>query len=372
MARSLILRNCSVLKKVFLGRNYCVASPVASASNFKTPNVNNLYNKLRSGDRSALAQGITLVESQHPQRKLHAQKLLDLVLIKARQEFVDKIDTIRSFRIGITGSPGAGKSSFIETFGTFLTAKGHKVAVLAVDPSSSITGGSILGDKTRMPELSRDSRAFIRPSPTSGCLGGVTRSTQESIALCECAGYDIVIVETVGVGQSEFHVSQMVDMFALIVSPGGGDELQALKKGIVELADLIIVNKADGELISSARLIQSEYISALKFVKHRFKNWKPSVQCVSSKTKKGIESLWDEMTDFKDSLSESRELHLNRQKQYNLWMWLHIENSLLNIFKTHPKVVSLLPEMEKQVEEYKITPGQASDILIQNFLDDEN
>lgn len=370
MVNKLILRNCYLSKKMFLRGNYHGAL-VTSAPNFKTTKVNELYNKLCSGDRSALAQGITLVESQHPQKKLYGQKLLDLVLKKARQEFSDS-DTVKSFRIGITGSPGAGKSTFIETFGKFLTGKGHKVAVLAIDPSSSITGGSLLGDKTRMQELSRDSKAFIRPSPTSGCLGGVTRSTQESIALCECAGYDIVIVETVGVGQSEFHVSQMVDMFSLIVSPGGGDELQGLKKGIVELADLIIINKADGELIPSARLIQSEYISALKFVKRRFNNWRPSVKCVSSKSKIGIESLWEEMTDFRDSLSKSRELYLNRQKQYNLWMWLHIENSLLNIFKKHPKVVSLLPEMENEVEQGKITPGQASDTLIKHFLNIEN
>lgn len=331
--------------------------------------VSNLYGELCCGNRSALARAITLVESQHPKKKLYAQSLLNLVLKNANE---DRIDNAKSFRIGITGSPGAGKSTFIETFGKFLTNNGHRVAVLAVDPSSSTTGGSLLGDKTRMPELSRDNRAFIRPSPASGYLGGVTRSTHESIALCECAGYDIVLVETVGVGQSEFLVSHMVDMFVMLISPTGGDELQGLKKGIVELVDLIVINKADGELVPSARHVQSEYTSAFKFVRRRFKSWRPSVLCVSSKTKYGIERLWEEILNFKKIVSESQELYLNRKKQYNLWMWLYIENTLMNTFRKHPKVKALLPEMENQVKERIITPGQASDILIKQFMDTLN
>lgn len=331
--------------------------------------VSNLYSELCCGNRNALARAITLVESQHPEKKQYAQRLLNLVLKNARE---DRVDKVKSFRIGITGSPGAGKSTFIETFGKFLTNKGHRVAVLAVDPSSSTTGGSLLGDKTRMPELSRDNRAFIRPSPASGHLGGVTRSTHESIALCECAGYDIVLVETVGVGQSEFHVSYMVDMFVMLVSPAGGDELQGLKKGIVELVDLIIINKADGELVSNAQHVQSEYISALKFVKRRFKSWRPPVLCLSSKKKYGIEKLWEEMLNFKETISESQELYFNRKKQYNLWMWLYIENTLMTAFRKHPKVILLLPEIENQVTERIITPGQASDILIKQFMDTLN
>lgn len=328
--------------------------------------LDNLFKSLCDGDRGALARAITLVESQHPEKQHHAHNLLNLILRSARDNNGLKPG---SFRIGLTGAPGAGKSTFIETFGKFLTNKGHKVAVLAVDPSSSTTGGSLLGDKTRMPELSRDINAFIRPSPANGCLGGVTRSTNEAIALCECAGYDIVLVETVGVGQSEFHVSYMVDMFVMLVSPAGGDELQGLKKGIFELVDLVIVNKADGDLIPSAHRIQSEYISALKFVRKRFKNWRPSVLCVSSKTKKGIEKLWDEMIDFKETLSESQELYLNRKKQYNMWMWLQIENTLMNTFKKHPKVLSMIPEMENQVKEGIITPGQAADMLLKRFFE---
>lgn len=193
----------------------------SSLPQYEAINVNDLFRRLCNGDRSALAQSITLVESQHLEKRRCAQNLLNLVLKKSRS-----IHKSHSFRIGLTGPPGAGKSTFIETFGKFLTNQGHQVAVLAVDPSSSTTGGSLLGDKTRMTELARDKRAYIRPSPSSGCLGGVTRSTNESIALCECAGYDIILVETVGVGQSEFHVSYMVDMFVMLVSPTGGDELQ--------------------------------------------------------------------------------------------------------------------------------------------------
>lgn len=352
-----IRKNCYLL--------HCLSHSHPPSTKLKNIDVIKLYDRLCSGDRSSLAQAITLVESQHPEKRYYAQNLLNLVMKHSRKDF----DNVKNFRIGLTGAPGAGKSTFIESFGKFLTNNGHKVAVLAVDPSSSTTGGSLLGDKTRMPELSRDVKAFIRSSPSSGCLGGVTRSTHESIALCECAGYNIVLVETVGVGQSEFHVSYMVDMFVMLVSPTGGDELQGLKKGIVELVDLIIVNKADGELIPSAQRIKSEYISALKFVRRRFKNWRPSVLCVSSKTKQGIDSLWEEMVSFKDTLSESNELYFNRKKQYNLWMWLHIESTLMNIFKKHPKITSLIPEIENKVQEGIITPGQASDILLKKFLD---
>lgn len=326
-----------------------------------------LFKSLICGDRSALARAITLVESQHPQKRKQAQDLLNLVLKKGSDDSV--VSKLPSFRIGLTGPPGAGKSTFIEAFGKFLTRKGHKVAVLAVDPSSLATGGSLLGDKTRMPELSRDPNAYIRPSPASGCLGGVTRSTHEAIFLCECAGYDVVLVETIGVGQSEFHVCRMVDMFVMIVSPAGGDELQGLKKGIFEMVDLVVVNKADGDLLPSAHRVQGEYISALKFVRKRFENWKPSVLCVSSKTKEGIERLWSEMLDFQECRMEYDELNMNRKKQYSMWMWLHIENTLLNAFKKHPKVKHMLLEIESQVQEGSITPGQASDILLQKFLE---
>ncbi|XP_015918773.2 methylmalonic aciduria type A homolog, mitochondrial [Parasteatoda tepidariorum] len=328
-----------------------------------------LFEGLQKGERSSLARSITLVETQHPQKKAEAQFLLSLVLKEAKLKHQKLGKKGLSFRIGLTGPPGAGKSTFIEALGKLLTSQGHKVAVLAVDPSSSTTGGSLLGDKTRMPELSRDINAYVRPSPASGCLGGVTRSTNEAIALCECAGYDVIIVETVGVGQSEFHVSYMVDMFAMIVSPAGGDELQGLKKGIVELVDMVVVNKADGDLLPSARRIQTEYLSALKFVRRRYPVWRPLVLCVSSRTKDGIENLWKEMLSFENTLKESGDFELKRQEQYNMWMWIHIEYNLLAAFKKHPNVKALVSDMERKVQEGIITPGQASDILLKTFLE---
>ena len=219
------------------------------------------------GRREALAKGITLTESTRQDHKEEAHKLLSLTL-----EHLKKKQNKPTFRIGLTGSPGAGKSTLIETLGKRLTSLGHKVAVLAVDPSSAKTGGSLLGDRTRMVELSHDPNAFIRPSPSSGTLGGVTRKTNEAVILCEGAGYNIILVETVGIGQSEFAVSNMTDMFVLIIPPGSGDELQGIKKGVVEMADLVLVNKADGDLLPAARKVQMEYMSALKLYEDRVRN----------------------------------------------------------------------------------------------------
>ncbi|XP_069044883.1 methylmalonic aciduria type A protein, mitochondrial isoform X3 [Lepisosteus oculatus] len=234
-----------------------------------------LYEGLIQGHRACLAQSITLVESRHPRKKELAQVLLQQVLAyRKRQEELNGGKPL-AFRVGLSGPPGAGKSSFIEVVGKMLTGRGHKVSVLAVDPSSCTTGGSLMGDKTRMTELSRDMRAFIRPSPTSGTLGGVTRTTNEAIVLCEGAGYDIVLVETVGVGQSEFAVADMVDMFVLLIPPAGGDELQGIKRGIIEMADLVVVTKADGDLLVPARKIQAEYTSALKLLRKKSKTWQP-------------------------------------------------------------------------------------------------
>ncbi|KAG8181077.1 hypothetical protein JTE90_014789 [Oedothorax gibbosus] len=343
-------------------------SPTIDTKAAISTSTSTLFQKLVEGERSALARAITLVESQHPQKQASAQNLLSMVLKDLKKRFQNLGHQSLSFRIGLTGPPGAGKSTFIETLGKLLTAQGYKVAVLAVDPSSSTTGGSLLGDKTRMQELSADINAFIRPSPASGCLGGVTRSTNEAIALCECAGYDIIIVETVGVGQSEYHVASMVDMFVMIVSPAGGDELQGLKKGIVELVDLVVVNKADGELIPSARRIQGDYISALKFVRARYKIWRPNVFCVSSRTKDGIPELWEEMQDFKNIMLETGDFVKKRKQQYKMWMWTLIEYNLLNAFKKHPRVKSLVSDTESRVENGIITPGQACDVLLKKFF----
>ncbi|XP_024914307.1 methylmalonic aciduria type A protein, mitochondrial isoform X2 [Cynoglossus semilaevis] len=242
--------------------------------------VTKLYQGLTGGQRASLAESITLVETQHPRKKEVAQVLLQKVLAyRAEQERQNGGQPV-AFRVGLSGPPGAGKSSFIEVVGKMLTGRGHKVSVLAVDPSSCTTGGSLMGDKTRMTELSRDLSAFIRPSPTSGTLGGVTRTTNEAIVLCEGAGYDIVLVETVGVGQSEFAVADMVDMFVLLIPPAGGDELQGIKRGIIERADLVVVTKSDGDLVVPARRIQAEYTSALKLLRKQSKSWNPKCSVV--------------------------------------------------------------------------------------------
>ena len=239
-----------------------------------SPPTQRLFDDLVAQQRYALARSITLVESTNRAKALEARHLLMAVERHMRRENRDPAAT---FRIGLSGPPGAGKSTFIEALGRSLTAKGHKVAVLAVDPSSGTTGGSLLGDKTRMPELTRDPSAFIRPSPSSCHLGGVTRSTNEAVVLCEAAGYDVIIVETVGVGQSEYIVESMVDMFCLLLPPAGGDELQGIKRGIVEQSDLIIVNKCDGDLVPAARRIKGEYMSALKFMRPKTRYWRPKV-----------------------------------------------------------------------------------------------
>ncbi|KAJ8407681.1 hypothetical protein AAFF_G00275380 [Aldrovandia affinis] len=243
-----------------------------------------LYEGLVTGQRACLAESITLVETQHPRKRQLAQALLQRVLDHRRQQEELSGGKPLAFRVGLSGPPGAGKSSFIEVFGKMLTGSGHKVSVLAVDPSSCTTGGSLMGDKTRMTELSRDMQAYIRPSPTSGTLGGVTRTTNEAIVLCEGAGYDIVLVETVGVGQSEFAVADMVDMFVLLIPPAGGDELQGIKRGIIEMADLVVITKADGDLLVPARKIQAEYTSALKLLRKKSKTWNPKVTRMSSLT----------------------------------------------------------------------------------------
>ncbi|XP_063738795.1 methylmalonic aciduria type A protein, mitochondrial isoform X3 [Eleginops maclovinus] len=240
-----------------------------------------LYEGLIGGQRASLAESITLVETQHPRKKELAQVLLQRVLAYRREQESRDGGKPVAFRVGLSGPPGAGKSSFIEVVGKMLTARGHKVSVLAVDPSSCTTGGSLMGDKTRMTELSRDMDAFIRPSPASGTLGGVTRTTNEAIVLCEGAGYDIVLVETVGVGQSEFAVADMVDMFVLLIPPAGGDELQGIKRGIIERADLVVVTKSDGDLVVPARRIQAEYTSALKLLRRQSKSWNPKVGVAS-------------------------------------------------------------------------------------------
>ncbi|CAI5784286.1 methylmalonic aciduria type A protein, mitochondrial isoform X1 [Podarcis lilfordi] len=326
-----------------------------------------LYNGLIQGHRACLAEAITLVESTHSRKKEIAQVLLQKVLSYHReQEQLNKGKPL-AFRVGLSGPPGAGKSTFIECFGKMLTERGHKVSVLAVDPSSSTSGGSLLGDKTRMTELSRDMNAYIRPSPTRGTLGGVTRTTNEAILLCEGGGYDIVLVETVGVGQSEFAVADMVDMFVLLLPPAGGDELQGIKRGIIEMADLVAVTKADGDLVVPARRIQAEYVSALKLLRKRSKVWSPKVIRISAKTGEGISDIWDKMTEFRDLMLTSSELMTKRRRQQKVWMWNVIQESMLDHFRSHLAVRDQIPLLEEKVVSGILSPGLAADLLLKAF-----
>ncbi|XP_043758480.1 methylmalonic aciduria type A protein, mitochondrial isoform X2 [Cervus elaphus] len=270
-------------------------------------------------------------------------------------------------RAGLSGPPGAGKSTFIEYFGKMLTERGHKLSVLAVDPSSCTSGGSLLGDKTRMTELSRDMNAYIRPSPTRGTLGGVTRTTNEAILLCEGGGYDIILVETVGVGQSEFAVADMVDMFILLLPPAGGDELQGIKRGIVEMADLVAITKSDGDLIVPARRIQAEYVSALKLLRRRSGVWKPKVIRISARSGEGITEMWDKMKEFREVMLVSGELAAKRQKQQKVWMWSLIQENVVEHFRTHPAVREQIPLLEERVLSGGLSPGLAADLLLKAF-----
>ncbi|XP_032418817.1 methylmalonic aciduria type A protein, mitochondrial [Xiphophorus hellerii] len=326
-----------------------------------------LYDGLISGQRASLAESITLVETQHPRKKELAQVLLQKVLVFRREQESRNGGKPVAFRVGLSGPPGAGKSSFIEVVGKMLTGLGHKVAVLAVDPSSCTSGGSLLGDKTRMTELSRDMNAFIRPSPASGTLGGVTRTTNEAIVLCEGAGYDIVLVETVGVGQSEFAVADMVDMFVLLIPPAGGDELQGIKRGIIERADLVVVTKSDGDLVVPARRIQTEYTSALKLLRRQTKSWNAKVVRASAHTFEGIPEVWAKMEAYRAAMLSSGELQGRRRAQQKVWMWSLIQENVLWHFQNHPAVRGTLPRLEQKVTRGEISPGLAADLLLKSF-----
>mgnify|MGYP001409819445 CR=1 FL=1 len=316
---------------------------------------------IRSGERAVLARAITLVESRKPEHRPLAEALLQAVLPL----------TGRADRVGITGVPGVGKSTFIEALGLKLTGAGRRVAVLAVDPSSSRTGGSILGDKTRMSGLAADPRAFIRPSPTSGALGGVARMTRETMLLCEAAGFDVVLVETVGVGQSETVVAEMVDFFLALMLPGAGDELQGIKKGLVELADMIAVNKADGDNALRAAQAVTHYRAALRIIEPRSAAWQPPVRAVSALTGDGLDELWTEVLRHREALSASGERAATRRAQQVRWFRSMLEGRLLDRLRRHPAVARLLPQLEAEVAAGSLVPSVAVERAIAAFAASE-
>ena len=308
-----------------------------------------LVRGVRAGDRAMLARAITLIESKRADHRKTAHRLV--------QELLPL--TGKSVRLGITGAPGAGKSTTIDVLGTYLTGKGHKVAVLAVDPSSTRTGGSILGDKTRMARLAGDAHAFVRPSPSSGTLGGVAAKTRETMLVCEAAGYDVVMVETVGIGQSETAVADMTDFFLVLMLPGAGDELQGLKKGIVELADMIAVNKADGDNVARAKLAAADYRAALNILAPRSANWSPPVVTYSALTGNGIAELWAQVLAHKEKMIASSELSTRRREQQVKWMWTMLEERLTARLRNDASVRAKLRQMESQVAAGKLAPTLA-------------
>ncbi|KRZ49842.1 UDP-glucose:glycoprotein glucosyltransferase 1 [Trichinella nativa] len=321
-----------------------------------------LKNRILKGDRSALASAITLVESNHPTKRAQGECLLQSMLKISKKRFDEHGPKSLIFRIAITGAPGAGKSTFIESFGLYLTRElKKKIAVLTIDPSSVRTGGSIMGDVARMNELSKEPNCYIRPSATAGTLGGVRRGTHESVVLCEGAGYDVVLIETVGVGQSESAVANIADMVVLLLSPALGDELQGIKRGIMEIADLILVTKADGDLLNQARLTRAEFSSALKYSRSRFHCWRPQVLLVSSRTNKGITEIWNEMEHFRNALSENGVLLQQRHQQMLRWMWNHIDHALSGLFRHHPDVVKMLPQLIREIQNDNVTPVTAGE-----------
>jgi LAO/AO transport system kinase len=312
---------------------------------------------VRSGDRSILARAITLIESNAPAHIALAQEVLRELLPY----------TGGSLRVGITGVPGVGKSTFIEALGTMLCDRGHRAAVLAVDPSSSISRGSILGDKTRMERLARHPNAYIRPSPTGGSLGGVARKSRETLLVCEAAGFDIILVETVGVGQSEIAVRGMVDFFLLLMLAGAGDELQGIKKGIIELADALLITKADGDNRTRALAAQAEYTHALRYLTPATEGWRPRAYICSAQTGEGIAEIWREIERFRDETTASGVFAARRREQARDWVYTMIEDHLRSRFFSHPVVQQRLPAIEKEVVEGTLPVTTAVQSLIRAF-----
>ena len=319
-----------------------------------SPDIGKLAKELRAGHRAALARAITLIESRRGDHQAAARELVQALLP----------DTGTAVRVGITGSPGVGKSTTIDALGMFLIERGHKVAVLAVDPSSTRTGGSILGDKTRMARLAIDDNAFVRPSPSSGTLGGVAAKTRETMLLCEAAGFDVVLVETVGIGQSETTVADMTDFFLALMLPGAGDELQGIKKGLVELADMIAVNKADGDNIKRATAAAAEYRAALHILTPRSPNWTPPVLTYSALTGNGVAELWQQVLLHRERLDKSGERAKLRREQQVKWMWSMLEDRVFSRLKSDARVRARLPAIETAVAEGRLAATLAVEEIV--------
>lgn len=324
----------------------------------RLPSSEELVRGILSGNISALSRAITLVESTQAAHLEKATEIINACLPHAN----------RSIRIGITGVPGVGKSTFIEAFGTYLTGLGKKVAVLAVDPSSTISHGSILGDKTRMEELVKDKNAFIRPSASGETLGGVARKTRETITLCEAAGFDTIIIETVGVGQSETAVHSMVDFFLLLKISGAGDELQGIKRGIMEMADAIVINKADGDNVKRAKLAKVEFGRALHLFPMKKSGWMPTVETCSAITKEGIDAVWRTISDYLELAKNNHYFYDKRQEQSQYWMLETINEQLKNNFYNDAVISDSLEKYKKAVQNNEISPFAAAQILLQQYF----
>jgi LAO/AO transport system kinase len=330
---------------------------MAARAHTSEADVARLAQALRAGNRAQLARAITLIESRRADHQQTARQLVQMLLPAAGQ----------AVRVGITGTPGVGKSTTIDALGSFLTQQGRKVAVLAVDPSSTRSGGSILADKTRMPRLAADPHAFVRPSPAAGTLGGVAAKTREAMLLCEAAGYDVVLVETVGTGQSETAVADMTDFFLVLMLPGAGDELQGIKKGVIELGDMLAVNKADGDNVKRAKAAAAEYRAALHIISAGSELWTPPVITFSGLTGDGIAELWEKISEHRERMSAAGALAARRREQQVKWMWAMLEERVTARLKSDPALRARLPKLEAAVAAGRTSPAIAVDELAKSL-----